>query len=158
MKSKTPKPKKKKQKIVIEQGWEPINPHAAGIDIGSREHFACVPGRATADNVRSFGTFTADLEALADWFQECGVTSVAMEATGVYWIAVYQLLERRGLQVLLVNARQIRQPVLSNDDIATAFDGITYSKGGAVLSMFRSRVARFDLDEIKVSNLFIDRY
>ena len=108
MKSKTPKSKKEKKKISVDQGWEAINPRAAGIDIGAREHFACVPARATPKNVRSFGTFTADLNALADWFKECGVTSVAMEATGVYWIPVFQILEERGFAVILVNARQTR--------------------------------------------------
>ena len=117
MKSKTPKSKKKKQKISVEQGWEAINPHAAGIDIGAKEHFACVPANATPKNVRSFGTFTADLGALADWFKECGVTSVAMEATGVYWIPVFQILEERGLAVILVNARQTKNVAGRKSDV-----------------------------------------
>ncbi len=117
MKSKLRKPKKQKQKISIDQGWEMINPHAAGIDIGLREHFACVPAGAAEKNVRSFGTYTADLEALADWFQECGVTSVAMEATGVYWIPVFQILEARGLAVILVNARQTKHVAGRKTDV-----------------------------------------
>jgi transposase len=117
MKSKTPKSKKQKQKISVEQGWEAINPHAAGIDIGAKEHFACVPAKATPKNVRSFGTFTADLGALADWFQACGVTSVAMEATGVYWIPVFQILEERGLAVILVNARQTKNVAGRKSDV-----------------------------------------
>lgn len=117
MKSKTSKSKKQKQKISIDQGWEAINPHAAGIDIGAREHFACVPLEAAAQNVRSFGTFTADLEALADWFRQCGVTSVAMEATGVYWIPVFQILEARGLAVILVNARQTKHVAGRKSDV-----------------------------------------
>ena len=94
MKNKATKSKKQKQNIDLNQGWELVNPNAAGIDVGSREHWACVPAGGP---VRPFGTFTSDLEALADWFQECYVTSVAMEATGVYWIPVFQILERRGL-------------------------------------------------------------
>jgi len=117
MKSKTPKSKKQKKKISIDQGWEAVNPHAAGIDIGSREHFACVPATATPHNVRSFGTFTADLGALADWLKECGVTSVAMEATGVYWIPVFQILEARGLAVILVNARQTKHVAGRKSDV-----------------------------------------
>jgi transposase len=117
MKSKTQKSKKQKKKISIDQDWEAINPHAAGIDIGAREHFVCVPPAATPKNVRSFGTFTADLEALADWLQECGVTSVAMEATGVYWIPVFQILEARGLAVLLVNARQTKHVAGRKSDV-----------------------------------------
>jgi transposase len=117
MKSKTPKSKKKKQKISIDQGWEAINPRAAGIDIGAKEHFVCVSAEATPKNVRSFGTFTTDLEALADWLKECGVTSVAMEATGVYWIPVFQILEKRQFAVILVNARQTKNVAGRKSDV-----------------------------------------
>jgi transposase len=117
MKSKAPKTKKGKKKICLDQGWEAINAHAAGIDIGAKEHFACVPAEATERNVRSFGTFTADLRALADWFKECGVTSVAMEATGVYWIPVFQILEERGFTVILVNARQTKNVAGRKSDV-----------------------------------------
>jgi len=88
---------------------ESINVHAAGIDIGAEMHFAAVPPREGEDEaVRSFGCFTADLHALADWFEECGVETVAMESTGVYWMPVYRVLESRGFEVLLVNARHIK--------------------------------------------------
>lgn len=117
MKNKTAKSKKRKQKISIEQAWATVNPHAAGIDIGAREHWACVPADAAPNPVRKFGTFTADLEALADWCQACGVTTVAMEATGVYWIPVFQILERRGLQVLLANARQTKNVAGRKTDV-----------------------------------------
>jgi transposase len=80
----------------------------AGIDVGSREHWVCGPGREDGeDNVRPFGTTTSQLEALADWLAERGVTSVAMESTSVYWIPVYELLESRGIEPVLVNARQL---------------------------------------------------
>ena len=92
----------------MDQAWPLINPNAAGVDLGSREHWVAVPADRAQQNVRCFGTFTSDLEALADWLKACGVTSVAMEATGVYWIPLFQLLERRGFAVLLVNARQIK--------------------------------------------------
>ena len=117
MKNKAKKGKKTKTKIDIDQGWELINPNAAGIDIGSREHWACVPAGRTEKPVRPFGTFTADLEALADWFKECKITSVAMEATGVYWIPVFQILERRGFQVILVNARQTKNVAGHKTDV-----------------------------------------
>ncbi len=117
MKNKTVRSKKRKQKISMEQAWAAVNPHAAGIDIGAREHWACVPADAAPTPVRKFGTFTADLEALADWFEACGVTTVAMEATGVYWIPVFQILERRGLQVLLVNARQTKNVAGRKTDV-----------------------------------------
>jgi transposase len=117
MKSKTAKSKKQNQKVLVDAVWEPVNLHAAGVDIGSREHWACVPREATPQNVRKFGTFTADLEALAAWFKECGITSVAMEATGVYWIPLFQILERSGLQVLLVNARQTKNVAGRKSDV-----------------------------------------
>ncbi|MGH9724986.1 MAG: IS110 family transposase [Candidatus Acidiferrales bacterium] len=103
--------------IVIDPTWELINPDAAGLDIGSREHWACVPPGRAEKTVRCFGTFTVDLEALADWLQQCGIKSVAMEATGVYWIPVFQLLERRGFQVMLVNPRQTKNVAGRKTDV-----------------------------------------
>lgn len=85
-----------------------LQPHAAGIDIGAREICVAVPPGAAARNVRSFPTFTEDLHALRDWLQECGVTTVAMESTGVYWIPLFQILEAAGLEVCLVNARHCK--------------------------------------------------
>jgi transposase len=96
------------------------NPHAAGIDVHARAHWVCVPASSVScraqdqpanlpANVRAFGTCTPDLEQLADWLLTCGVTTIAMEATGVYWIALFELLERRGFQVILVDPRQTRQ-------------------------------------------------
>src|ERR1700744_4713410 len=80
-----------------------IHLHAAGIDIGSKEHFVAVPADRDATPVRSFRTFTAGLHRFADWLQACRIETVAMESTGVYWIPLFQILEARGLQVLLVN-------------------------------------------------------
>ena len=117
MKSKTKKHAKQKKNNRLDPAWELINPEAAGIDIGSREHWACVPASRSPKPVRAFGTFTADLEALADWFQECGVKTVAMEATGVYWIPVFQILERRGFQVILANARQTKNVAGRKTDV-----------------------------------------
>ena len=94
-----------------------INPNAAGVDLGSREHWVAVPAERDSQNVRPFGTFTSDLEAMADWLKECQVRTVAMEATGVYWIPLFQLLERRGFSVLLVNARQIKNVSGRKSDI-----------------------------------------
>lgn len=105
------------------QPAEPLrvqNPHAAGIDVHAAQHWVAVPPEAapppTADHppnlpphVRKFGACTADLEALADWLAACGVTTVAMESTGVYWVPLFELLERRGFRVFLVDPRQTRQ-------------------------------------------------
>jgi transposase len=93
------------------------NPHAAGIDIHLQTHWVAVPPQSApkppADHpanlppwVRPFGTCTADLEKLADWLTQCGVNTVAMESTGIYWETTFELLERRGFQVYLVDPRQ----------------------------------------------------
>jgi transposase len=85
-----------------------IRPMVAGIDIGSSQHWVCGPARDDGTpNVQVFATTTGELNALADWLIEQGVESVAMESTSVYWIPLYELLESRGLEVLLVNARQL---------------------------------------------------
>jgi len=85
-----------------------INPNATGIDVTSEEMWVCVPEDRTENNVRRFGAFTCDLYAIADWLQECGVTSVSMESTGIYWIPLHQVLEEREFEVCLVNARQMK--------------------------------------------------
>jgi transposase len=85
-----------------------INHNAAGIDVGSEVHYVAVPPDRDTESVRSFKCFTADLTSLADWLIECGIETVAMESTGVYWIPLFQILESRGLEVLLVNARQVK--------------------------------------------------
>jgi transposase len=83
-------------------------PRAAGIDIGAREIYVAVSPDRDANPVRTFPTFTQDLEALADWLLRCGVTTAAMESTGVYWIPLYEILERRGIRPCLVDARHMK--------------------------------------------------
>jgi transposase len=85
-----------------------LNACAAGIDVGSKSHFVAVPEGADPEPVREFSTFTDDLERLADWLICCGVTTVAMESTGIYWIPVFEILESRGIEVRLVNARHVK--------------------------------------------------
>ena len=87
---------------------EQINLHAAGLDIGSEEIYACIPPDRDELSVRAFPTFTVDLHALADWLAACQIETVAMESTGVYWIPVYEILESRGFEVYLVNARHVK--------------------------------------------------
>lgn len=84
------------------------HPNAAGIDIGSASHFVAVPPDRDDEPVREFPSFTDDLNALADWLDACGIDTVAMESTGVYWIPLFELLESRGFTVLLVNARHVK--------------------------------------------------
>ena len=83
-------------------------PNAAGVDIGAREIFVAVPHDPEGEPVRKFATFTEDLGRLADWLQRCGVTTVAMESTGVFWIPLYEILEQRGLNPCVVNARHMK--------------------------------------------------
>src|SRR5436309_1094881 len=97
---------------------ERINPNVAGIDCGSAEHFVAVPPDRDATPVRSFSTFTTDLHRLADWLTACRVTSVAMEATGVYWIPIYEILEARGVHVSLVNARHVKNVPGRKSDVS----------------------------------------
>jgi transposase len=85
-----------------------VNPHAAGLDIGSEEIWACVPEDRDAEPVRSFETLTPALLALADWLAGCRIDTVAMESTGVYWIPVSEILEARGFKVYLVNAHHLK--------------------------------------------------
>jgi transposase len=87
---------------------EHINLLAAGIDIGATSHFVAVPEGVSEVTVREFRTFTSDLYALADWLRQCGIQTIAMESTGVYWIPVFEILEEKGFEVKLVDARQVK--------------------------------------------------
>jgi transposase len=95
-----------------------IRPDAAGIDVGANELYVAVPQDRDPQPVRAFATFTQDLHALADWLQACGIRTVAMEATGVYWIPIFQILEARGLEVLLVNARAVKNVAGRKSDVS----------------------------------------
>jgi transposase len=99
-----------KRKVPLPPQLKRINLNAAGIDIGSEEHWAAVPpGRdPEGKDVRRFEAFSGDLCALADWLKQCGIETVAMESTGVYWIALYELLVERNFEVLLVDARRVK--------------------------------------------------
>lgn len=102
------------------QDISPTHPDAAAIDIGATMHVAAVgPGR-DPEPVRSFGTFTGELQRLADWFAECGIRTVAMESTGVYWIPAFEILDQRGFEVVLVNARDAKHVPGRKTDISDA--------------------------------------
>ena len=96
---------------------EQINLNAAGLDIGAAEIWACVPEGRDEASVRCFQTFTVDLHALADWLAACNVETVAMESTGVYWIPAYEILEAKGFEVYLVNARHIKNVTGRKTDV-----------------------------------------
>lgn len=85
-----------------------INPNAAGIDIGSAQHYVAVPKDRASDPVRVFESFTQGLYEIIEWLQACGIETVAMESTGVYWIPLYDLLAKKGFDVQLVNARHLK--------------------------------------------------
>jgi transposase len=95
-----------------------LHADAAGIDIGAEEIFVAVPAERVLESVRSFNTFTRDLNELADWLKECGVRTIAMESTGVYWIPLYQILESRGFQVFLVNAQHVKNVPGRKSDVS----------------------------------------
>jgi hypothetical protein len=97
-----------------------IQPDAAGIDISSKEHFVAVnPERADAP-IRCFGAFTEDLQAISAWLKECKVTTVAMEATGIYWVSLFLVLEEAGFEVILVNARHVKNVRGKKTDVSDA--------------------------------------
>jgi transposase len=90
---------------VDDPGLEVVHKDAAGIDIGNKSHFVAIPPERDARPIREFGSWTADLHEMANWLKENGIRTVAMQSTGVYWIAVQEVLEQAGLEVYLVNAR-----------------------------------------------------
>lgn len=94
-----------------------LNLNAAGIDIGATAHFVAVPPDRDPQPVRQFATFTADLYRLADWLTACGVDTVVMESTGVYWIPLFEILEERGFRVLLVDARHVKNVTGRKSDV-----------------------------------------
>ncbi len=102
-------PRDKKKDVPFPTSLPVVRPMVAGLDVGSTQHWVCGPARADGvPNVQVFGTMTAQLNELADWLTKEGVKSIAMESTYVYWIPIYELLESRGIEVVLVNARQFR--------------------------------------------------
>ena len=100
--------KSKSKDMNLPQHLQHIHAHAAGIDIGSKSHFVSVPEGSSEQAVREFASFTDDLQQMADWLIACSVTTVAMESTGIYWIPVFEILESKGLEVKLVNARHVK--------------------------------------------------
>src|SRR5262245_9294502 len=86
-------------------GLKVVHPDAAGIDVGSGSHFVAVPAGRDPQPVQEFGSWTGDLRRMAVWLKSCGIRTVAMQSTGVYWIAVQEVLEAEGIEVYLVNAR-----------------------------------------------------
>ena len=97
-----------------------VQPHAAGLDIGSCEIVACVPADRDPEPIRTFGTFTPDLERLVGWLQACRIETVVMESTGVYWVPIFALLDEAGLRPCLVNARHLKNVPGRKSDVSDA--------------------------------------
>jgi transposase len=108
------RPKKEQKPSMLEL----INRDAAGIDIGATSHFVAVPEGSVENNVREFRSTTPGIYALADWLKECGVKTIAMESTGVYWICLYEVLEEKGFEVKLVDARQTKNVAGRKTDVS----------------------------------------
>ena len=98
----------KRKTIKLPSELERVNLDAAGIDVGSASHFVAIPEGRDAVTVREFKSFTADLYEIADWLTRCGITTVAMESTGIYWIPLFEILEERGFEVRLVNPKHLK--------------------------------------------------
>jgi len=102
------KRKKTTAKADATQGLPPLNLHAAGIDVGSAEHYVAVPTDRDAEPIRRFGSFTADLHRMARWLKDCRIQTVVMQSTGVYWTPLYDVLESYGLEVNVANAHHTK--------------------------------------------------
>lgn len=106
---KQPKSNRKIRKsIKLPKHLEHINTMAAGIDVGSGSHYVAIPEGCDEVSVREFKSFTSDLYELANWLEKCGIKTIAMESTGVFWMPLYELLESRGFEVKLVDARKVK--------------------------------------------------
>ena len=98
-------------------GFKVVHPNAAGIDIASQMHYVAVPPDRDENPVRKFGSFTADLHEIAHWLKQCGIDTIAMESTGIYWVQLYLILEEYGFEVFLVNARHIKNVAGRKSDV-----------------------------------------
>ena len=101
-------------------GFPVLHPNAAGIDISSKEHFVAVNPSVDDHPIRAFGCFTEDLHSIAQWLAECKVDTVAMEATGIYWVSLYLILEEAGFNVVLVNAKHVKNVSGRKSDVKDA--------------------------------------
>jgi transposase len=110
----------KRSKPKVDRTMPMVHQNAAAIDIGATMHMAAVRADRASEPVRSFGTFTADLHRLVDWLTECGVETVVMESTSVYWIPIFELLDARGFTVFLVNARDAKHVPGRKTDVSDA--------------------------------------
>ena len=102
------------------EGMSRVNPNAAGVDIGAEEIVACVSGGEEIQIVKAFGNYTVDLQSIGRWFKEQDIHTIAMESTGVYWIPLFEELERQGFECLLISSRSLRRVSGRKSDIEDA--------------------------------------
>ena len=112
--------KRKSIKKLAPEDIPVIQPNACGIDVGAESIFVCVPANRDPEPIREFSTFTCELKNMANWLRKCGVTTIAMESTGVYWIPVFEILDQYGFDVLLVNAQHLKSVPGRKTDVADA--------------------------------------
>jgi transposase len=118
-------------------GMSQVNEKAAGVDIGAVEIVACVSGDEQTQIVKAFGNYTVDLQALAKWLKDHNIKTVAMESTGVYWIPLFEELERQGFECLLISSRSLRRVAGRKSDIQDAQWIQTLHSYGLLESSFR---------------------
>ena len=118
-------------------GMSQVNENAAGVDIGAVEIVACVAGDETTQIVKAFGNYTMDLQAIGRWLKEYDIKTVAMESTGVYWIPLFEELERQGFECLLISSRSLRRVPGRKSDIEDAQWIQTLHSYGLLESSFR---------------------
>jgi hypothetical protein len=112
------KKKNKASKRVHFQSLPLIHPNAAGIDVGSKEHLVAVPPDRDPQPVRTFQAFTPDPHQLAAWLKRCGIETVALESTGIYWLSLYEVLEQYGFEIRVAKARHVKNvPGRSTSDV-----------------------------------------
>jgi len=118
-------------------GMSRVNSRAAGVDIGAHEIMVCVNGKDATQLVRSFGNYTVDLQAIAKWLEEHEVEAVAMESTGVYWIPLFEELERRGFHCHLISSRSLKRVPGRKSDVVDCQWIQTLHSYGLLESSFR---------------------
>jgi len=119
------------------EGMSRVNPNAAGVDIGAEEIVACVSGGEEIQIVKAFGNYTVDLQSIGRWFREHAIRTIAMESTGVYWIPLFEELERQGFECLLISSRSLRRVAGRKSDIEDAQWIQTLHSYGLLESSFR---------------------
>ena len=131
-------------------GMSQVNPNAAGVDIGAVEIVVCVTGDEKTQIVRAFGNYTMDLQAIGKWLKEHGVKTVAMESTGVYWIPLFEELERQCFECLLISSRSLRRVAGRKSDIEDAQWIQTLHSYGLLESSFRPQAELIALSLIHI--------